>query len=225
MKLFVDEKRQYPRVKVSLPIQFRLLSEREYEQIKDEFIRYPTMERRKSPLKTSELTGGLEGGEKLRNLDVVILQTLNLINQKLDLILEHLNLNPVASIAHFKAESIEISGSGMRFVSDNRLSHRDKIELSFELPATQIPTRRSLSPLTHSAFSLKANTHQIDALAEVVKSASEESKFILQQSESANAAKRHFTAVEFCAINEIDRDNITRYCAERQQLLSKNRLF
>ncbi len=218
----VDEKRQYPRVKVSLPIQFRLLNEQEYEQTKEEFIRYSTMERHKSPLKTSELTGGLEGGEKLRNLDVVILQTLNLINQKLDLILEHLNLNPVASIDHFKGESIDISGSGMRFVSDNRLSHRNKIELSFELPATQHPTHRSLSPLTPSAFSLKANTHQINALAEVVKATSEESQFTSPQNKGT---QRHFTAVEFCAINEIDRDNISRYCTERQQILSKNRLL
>jgi len=65
----VDEKRQYPRVKVLLLIQFRLFSEQEYEQTKEEFIRYPTMERRKRPLKTSELTGGLEGGEKFRIID------------------------------------------------------------------------------------------------------------------------------------------------------------
>jgi len=207
----VDEKRQYPRVKISLPIQFRLLNEGEYGQIRDEFTRYPTMERRKKPLKTFELTEGLEGGEKLRNLDVVILQTLNLISKKLDLILEHLNLNTVASISDFKGESTDLSGSGMRFVSNNKLSHSDKIELSFELPAAQVSPRGSLSALTHGALSLKINAHQIDALAEVVKSTSEETKFIV--------------AVEFCAINETDRDTIARYCAERQQILSKNRLF
>lgn len=207
----VDEKRQYPRVKVSLPIQFRLLNEGEYEQIKDEFMRSPTMERRKKPLKTFEFTEGLEGGEKLRNLDVVILQTLNLISQKLDLILEHLNLNPAASSADFKGESIDISGSGMRFVSNHRLSHDDKIELSFELPATQTHAHRSLSALTSSALALKMNAHPIDALAEVVKSTSAEAKFI--------------TAVEFCAINETDGDEIARYCSERQQILSKNRLL
>ena len=207
----VDEKRQYPRVKALLPIQFRLLDEREYEQIKDEFTCYPTMERRKKSLKTFESTGGLEGGEKLRNLDVVILQTLNLISQKLDLILEHLNLSSTASIADFKGESIDVSGSGIRFVSGSRLSHGDKIELSFELPAAQIPAPKSLSALTHGALSLKINAHQIDALAEVVKSTSEELRFI--------------TAVEFSAINETDRDEITRYCVERQQILSKNRLL
>lgn len=129
----IDEKREHFRVKLSIPIYYRPVGADEIEGVR-ELIR-------------SGRRGGGRGASPAwfssREADAAILQMLQEISRKLDLIMERLGLETEAFGLFKRGRMIDLSGSGVRFSGD-RMERGEVLELSFDLPSSP---PRSISAL------------------------------------------------------------------------------
>lgn len=129
-----DKGRELIRVEASLPVKYALLTPEDYERIKKEF---------------GEGKRGLAGGmasfplqikpgewekAEVAQQDLIIIQMLLGIHQKLDRLLKLLEEKEVSPFQEGLAIAIDISGSGMRLEIDKELQYGNILHLKFDLP-------------------------------------------------------------------------------------------
>jgi hypothetical protein len=132
----ISEKRRFARVKTSIPIYYRPISEAERERLRELIRLYPSSERARmgSHLVSIPLTS------QPRELDAAILQVLGEINRKLDAIMEHLGIDIGLSGLFKRGTTIDLSGSGVRFSGKARAEKEDLFQITLEIPSSEAIT-------------------------------------------------------------------------------------
>jgi len=128
----IDEKRRFIRVKTSIPIYYRAVSEAELESMRELIRLHPSSERaRMGPRALSSPTSF-----RSRELDLAILQILQEINRKLDAIMDHLGIELKSSRTFNRGRTIDLSGSGVRVTGGVRAEKDELLELTLEIPSS-----------------------------------------------------------------------------------------
>lgn len=127
----IDEKRRFIRVKTSIPIYYRAISEAEFESTRELIRLYPSSERARMGSHAAS-----PPSFRSRELDLAILQILQEINRKLDAIMDHLGIELRGSWSFNRGRTIDLSGSGVRFTGRARAEKDDLLELTLEIPSS-----------------------------------------------------------------------------------------
>ena len=186
MRTVVGERREFFRVRDRLEIEFRVVDQEEYLKL-GRMVKYnPTQVFVQPPqerIKKSEPFGS--DGESL-------LSYLTVIDRKLSIITDILTKPRVDDLYTKRYVDIEISGSGLSFVTDVSLPENGYAEFRLILPVFPYP--------------------KIPALCRVVRSVKHEE----------NSHPQWDTACKFLTINDSDRDLLIQYIfgREREQIRS-----
>ncbi len=128
----IDEKRRFTRVKTSIPIYYRAISEAEFESMRELIRLYPSSERARMGSRPASSPSSFRS----RELDLAILQILQEINRKLDAIMDHLGIEIRSSWTFNRGKTIDLSGSGVRFTGKARAKRDELLELTLEIPSS-----------------------------------------------------------------------------------------
>ncbi|HID55084.1 TPA: PilZ domain-containing protein [Candidatus Poribacteria bacterium] len=128
----IDEKRRFTRVKTSIPIYYRVLSEAELEGMRELIRLYPSSERARMGLRPTPASSSFRS----RELDLAMLQILQEINRKLDAIMDHLGIELRGSWTFSRGRTIDLSGSGVRFTGRTKAERDELLELTLEIPSS-----------------------------------------------------------------------------------------
>lgn len=132
MMEYVDdsESRQYFRIEVKLPVEFRRISMEEYLKLENEILCNSTgIADRLNEIHFLKETAFKDDKEKGQ-----LLTYIKLIDKKLDLILELLNNTKNESLYSNRYIDSNISGSGISFTTDVELKENEYVELKIILP-------------------------------------------------------------------------------------------
>ena len=181
------EKREYFRLSVRLPIEFRTVSYEEYLNLENAI-----------KCSTAQIVDSIHEFSFLRDIianeDVVlrkkgqIYSYLRMIDKKLDIILDHLAESQDEKTYARRHVDVNIGGAGMRFISDIDLGIGVYVELKVILPVLPYP--------------------KITALCQVTRS---------KEVELASDAVNWEIALKFLTINENDRDLLINYLFARER--------
>ncbi len=180
--------RNLARVTVSFPAQFVFMSEEEFKSLRDIYVSTPTRERL-----------GREGGQPKAHsntpgtMDTAILERLDKIEEKLDLLLiaAGMEVEKSTTTAMVIAQINDLSGSGIRMVSQMAMSEGWYLKLTFNIPGEQ--------------------PFYIETIARVIRSGSQDKDGYFE------------TAGQFEAICEEDQDRIIAYVFRRKREFAHNR--
>jgi len=182
-----DERREFFRIHDRLPIEFRRINPEDFDRLKD-VIRYNSTQ---AIDKINEIYF-LEGSES-RDESEQMRNCIQIINKKLDMIIDHLHRSQCGEAYQSMQVNISISGAGVQFECDTDLGEGDYMELKIVIPIFPYP--------------------KISSLCEVVRTRKLEDI----------ASNRYRIALKFLAINEKDRDLLINYVfvKEREYLRQK----
>ncbi len=183
------EKREYFRLEVRLPIEFRKITYEEYVNLENS-IKYSSTQ---SVDISNEMQFLKEAVSKYEKEKGQLHAYMQMINKKLDIILDLLNKTKDEELYISKYIDVNISGSGIRFTSEVELHTNEYVELKIVLPRHPYP--------------------KITTLCQVVRS---------QTSEAGDRVDWE-VALKFLTINEDDRDLLISYIFEKERELLRNR--
>ncbi len=123
----LNEKREYFRLRENLPIEFREIEEWEFASARERMI----LDSKRIKLKSILPDFGTLEDSKGKNREILL--CLELINKKLDLLLESMNEKDKKEGFVRGLSTIDVSGSGLRFLSD-RKPKKSHLELLIFLP-------------------------------------------------------------------------------------------
>jgi c-di-GMP-binding flagellar brake protein YcgR len=187
-----SERREYFRVKDRLPIEFRSLSHDEYLKL-ESLIRYnPTQ----IVDKVNEMYFLKKIVSKSDSEKDQVYAYLQVIDKKLDIIIDHLCKSKEDDLYVSRFAEVDISGAGIRFISDVPLDKDAYVELKVILPLFPYP--------------------KISSLCSIVRM----KEFVVEE------MKQWQMALKFALINEEDRDILINYIfmKERERLRSSRDL-
>ncbi len=183
-----DERREFFRIKDRIPLEFRSISREEFIKLQDA-IRYNSTQ---VVDRLHELYFIEARGETQEESDH-ILSYMQMINRKLDLIIEVLGKSQVSENYATVHTEVSISGSGVQFFCETPLPEGEFVELKIIVPVFPYP--------------------KITCLSQVVRA----------EKETRGNASGQRTALKFVVINEKDQDILVNYIflKERQHLRQK----
>lgn len=187
------QRREYVRVDVNLPVHFQVVEKGRLEAIKDEYERGLRGQREPSLIPTRFWQREREEMEKMQDSEIILIQLMLGIHQKLDRVLSLAEKN--MEIPFYQARAIDLSGSGIGIVAEGKFQPGDHLELRFTLPT--VPP---------------AN---IEALTKVVYLSS------LKVLEGGN--NNYHLGLHFVHIREESRDLIIWYTFQQQRRLLRER--
>ena len=149
----------------------------------------PFRYRRPDPDEIDELVVRIEtrSDPDFAKIDPALSGWLDRIERKLECVLAHLEACDSPPLRDQDTREVSLSGSGMRFLCEDEIPPGTEVLLEFELPGTP--------------------AHRVSCLGRVVD----------PSSPGETSDGKNQTAVEFCAIREIDRDAIVRHALEIQR--------
>jgi c-di-GMP-binding flagellar brake protein YcgR len=189
------EKREYFRVGVRLPIEFRTISYDEYLDLEN-VIRCSTTQIADSINEVNFLRDLVAHDEVTQKKKGQIYAYVRTIDKKLDIILDLLTKSKDERIYTNRHIDVNIGGAGIRFVSDVNLNAGMYVELKVILPILPYP--------------------KITALCQVTRG---------RRITKADGTTNWEAALKFLTINENDRDLLIKYifARERESLRNKKK--
>jgi len=188
----VDEGREFFRINVRLPIEFRRLTHAEYNDMKN-LVRYGSTSQIGIGKELNMLRDVIEKeeGEKKR-----LFSCLEAINRKLDMVIELMKESTDNNLYIKKFLDVNLSGSGIKFLSDEEFVDEEYVEIKMVIPVFPYP--------------------KITMLCQVVR---------VEKKEVCGTVMWE-VALMFKTINEDDRDFIVNFIftKERELLRSKKEL-
>jgi c-di-GMP-binding flagellar brake protein YcgR len=124
------ERRQFHRVTLVLPIEYRVIDREEFMSLSETIIGMPGKQRRASREQYRDDASPGAGNEDYGALS----EQMALLNRKMDAILDLLFQGKVYHNAHERHAEVELSGSGIKFVSDVALEEGAYVDLKLLLP-------------------------------------------------------------------------------------------
>ncbi len=189
----ITEKREFTRIQLHFPVQWQRLSVEEHEQWKPMVLRQSTHDRRKFFFRSTDIPNFPR--DTARPAEIAILQSLQQLHQKVDRLFEL--LYPQQMDAHrISGDAVDLSASGVRFLTDIEVKRGEFLLLSFTLPGKSQTMAARRSPWIKQS-------NMIESLAEVVN--------------ISRADKRWTVAVTFSAIHPTDQQEIQRYCQQHRK--------
>jgi hypothetical protein len=190
------EKREYFRVGVRLPIEFRTISYDEYLSLEDA-IKCSTAQIVDSINEVHFLRDLVAHDEVTQKKKGQIYAYVRMIDKKLDMILDLLTKSEDKRTYTNRHIDVNIGGAGIRFVSDVNLSTGTYVELKVILPLLPFPKITALCQVTRGRRIVRAD-----------------------------GTTNWEVALNFLAINENDRDLLVKYifARERESLRNKKRV-
>lgn len=188
-----DDRREYFRIKDRLAIEVRAISDEEFLQLENT-IRYNPTQVIDKAYDMHFLKESISSDDKEKNQ---VLSYLVMIDKKLDMLIDFLYKPKKDDLFHSSYMEVEVSGNGMKFLSDLEIHGGDYIEIRIVIPRFPYP--------------------KITALAQVLKG---EESYV-------NETKYCEAIVRFIVINEEDRDLLINYIfvKDRERLRLKKELF
>lgn len=189
------EKREYFRIEVRLPIEFRTISYDEYLNLEN-VIKCSSTQIVDSVSEVNFLRELVADGEIVEEKKGQIYAYVQMIDRKLDMILDLLTKSKNEGLYINKYVDVSIGGAGIRFVSDVKLHAGEYVELRVILPMLPYPKITSLCQVTRSR-----NVTKVDGVGDWE------------------------VALRFLTINEGDRDLLVKYifARERESLRNEKR--
>jgi len=178
------------RVKVSLPIWCKKIMEEELEEKKNELTLRPSnLERKdwKIPEKIKDTFDPEAGG------NILPLQLLLEISHKLDRLIDLMSNKELEDPEGWKAKALDISGSGIRIISPQKIDRGDYLYLKINIPLSTVTT------------------------VEII------GKAIWVKIMDRRTTVRWEAGLRFIAINEDDREEIIRFIFQQQRMLLRAR--
>jgi PilZ domain len=190
------EKREYFRVEVRLPIEFRTISYDEYVNLED-VVKCSSTQIVDSVNEFNFMRELVAHGEIEEKKKGPLYAYVRMIDKKLDMVLDLLTRTKEEGLYINRHVNMNIGGAGVRFISDVKLCVGNYVELKVILPMLPYP--------------------KITALCEVTRSKS--------ATETGDVGSWE-VALKFLTINEDDRDLLINYIfsREREFLRSKKRV-
>jgi hypothetical protein len=190
------EKREYFRVEVRLPIEFRTISHEEYLNLEN-VIKCSSAQIVDSTNEVNFLRDLVAKGEIAEKKKGQLYAYVQMIDKKLDMILDLLTKPKDEGLYINKYVDVNVGGAGIRFVSDIKLRDGVYVELKIILPMLPYPKITSLCQVTRCRNVTKAD-----------------------------GIRNWEVALKFLTINEDDRDLLINYifARERESLRSKKRV-
>jgi hypothetical protein len=188
-----DDRREYFRIKDRLAIEVRAISDEEFLQLENT-IRYNPTQVIDKAYDMHFLKESISNDEKEKNQ---ILSYLVMIDKKLDMLIDFLYKPQKNELFHPSYMEVEVSGNGIKFITDLVINGGDYIEIKVVIPRFPYP--------------------KITALAQVLRG---EECFV-------NETKYCEAITRFIVINEEDRDLLINYIfvKDRERLRLKKEFF
>lgn len=188
-----DDRREYFRIKDRLAIEVRAISDEEFLQLENT-IRYNPTQVIDKAYDMHFLKESISNDEKEKSQ---ILSYLVMIDKKLDMLVDFLYKPKKDELFHTSYTEVEISGNGIKFITDLVINGGDYIEIKVVIPRFPYP--------------------KITALSQVLRG---EECFV-------NETKYCEVIARFIVINEEDRDLLINYIfvKDRERLRLKKELF
>ena len=184
--------RSHLRVNSYVILNYKIISSEEFIKQKNKYIQNISHETEENLYKSQIFTGE-ELDLTTEHSSVEILNEIKTLNKKIDFIINHLIKPDDKSILDEEQIEVNLSGSGIKFISSVNLKTGDLLEMKLVLP---------LSPGI-----------VIDFIAKVIRVIKPAGKTGSNEPESSEIA------VKYVAINEDDREMIIRYTFKRQREL------
>jgi len=141
-----DESREYFRVEVRLPIEFRVINHDEYMNIENT-VKYSSA---RIVDKTNEMHFLKEIASNNEKEKGQIYSYIRMIDKKLDMILDLLYKSKDDGLYISRYINVNISGAGIRFTTDVNLKEEEIVELRVILPIPPYPKITSLCEVVRS---------------------------------------------------------------------------
>jgi hypothetical protein len=186
------EKREYFRIEVRLPIEFRTISYDEYLNLEN-VIKCSSTQIVDSVSEVNFLRELVANGEIVEEKKGQIYAYVQMIDRKLDMILDLLTKSKNEGLYINRHVDVSIGGAGIRFVSDVKLHAGEYVELRVILPMLPYPKITSLCQVTRSR-----NVTKADGVGDWE------------------------VALRFLTINEGDRDLLVKYIFARERESLRN---
>jgi hypothetical protein len=188
-----DDRREYFRIKDRLAIEVRAISDEEFLQLENT-IRYNPTQVIDKAYDMHFLKESISNDEKEKSQ---ILSYLVMIDKKLDMLVDFLYKPKKDELFHTSYTEVEVSGNGIKFITDLVINGGDYIEIKVVIPRFPYP--------------------KITALAQVLRG---EECFVKE-------TKYCEVIARFIVINEEDRDLLINYIfvKDRERLRLKKELF
>ena len=182
----MDDRRDYFRIKDRLAVEVRIITDDEFLQLENP-IRYNPTQVIDKAYDMHFVKESMSNDEKEKSQIFAYLQ---MIDKKLDMLVDILCKPQKDELYHHSYAEVEISGNGIKFISDLALQGGDYIELRIVIPRFPYP--------------------KITALGQVLKS----------EGYTTNDTAYYMVVARFIVINEEDRDLLISYVfmKERERL-------
>lgn len=183
-----ENQREYFRIEDRLSIEIRYVSPEEFEEL-EKIIRYNPSHKLVRPRETEflgEFIAQAKGEER------ELFAYLKVLDKKLDTIMERLDAQKNEKVYKSLHTMVNISGAGIRFLSNGPLTVGERVELRIALP---------ISPLS-----------KVSVLSEVVRT----------DQVAADGEAGWQIALKFLVINEYDRDVLINYIFARERELMRS---
>lgn len=184
--------RSHLRVNSYVILNYRIISGEDYIEQKNRYIQNISHDTEENLYK-SKIFSGEDLDLTTEYSSAEILNEIRMLNKKMDFIINHLIKPDVKSILDEDQTEVNLSGSGVKFISTDNLKPRDFLDMKLVLP-----------------LSTGIVINFIAEVIRVVKPAGNKSQENPKSSE---------IAVKYVAINEDDREMIIRYTFKRQREL------
>jgi hypothetical protein len=188
-----DDRREYFRIKDRLAIEVRAISDEEFLQLENT-IRYNPTQVIDKAYDMHFLKESISNDEKEKSQ---ILSYLVMIDKKLDMLVDFLYKPKKDELFHTSYTEVEVSGNGIKFITDLVINGGDYIEIKVVIPRFPYPKITALSQVLRGEECLVKETMYCEVIA------------------------------RFIVINEEDRDLLINYIfvKDRERLRLKKELF
>jgi hypothetical protein len=188
-----DDRREYFRIKDRLAIEVRAISDEEFLQLENT-IRYNPTQVIDKAYDMHFLKESISNDEKEKSQ---ILSYLVMIDKKLDMLVDFLYKPKKDELFHTSYTEVEVSGNGIKFITDLLINGGDYIEIKVVIPRFPYPKITALSQVLRGEECLVKETMYCEVIA------------------------------RFIVINEEDRDLLINYIfvKDRERLRLKKELF
>jgi len=188
-----DDRREYFRIKDRLAIEVRAISDEEFLQLENT-IRYNPTQVIDKAYDMHFLKESISNDEKEKSQ---ILSYLLMIDKKLDMLVDFLYKPKKDELFHTSYTEVEVSGNGIKFITDLVINGGDYIEIKVVIPRFPYPKITALSQVLRGEECLVKETMYCEVIA------------------------------RFIVINEEDRDLLINYIfvKDRERLRLKKELF
>ena len=188
-----DDRREYFRIKDRLAIEVRAISDEEFLQLENT-IRYNPTQVIDKAYDMHFLKESISNDEKEKSQ---ILSYLVMIDKKLDMLVDFLYKPKKDELFHTSYTEVEVSGNGIKFITDLVINGGDYIEIKVVIPRFPYPKITALSQVLRGEECFVKETMYCEVIA------------------------------RFIVINEEDRDLLINYIfvKDRERLRLKKELF